>query len=356
MSDLNVIRPGAINQAADKRALFLKLFSGEVMTTFAQETIFDKMTRVRTISGGKSAQFPHIGNISASYHTPGAEIIGSQINHAERVLTVDGLLQASTTIANIDEAMNHYDVRSPYSTEIGRALAYAKDTKLARVIARAARTTFVLNDTRYPTYGTSGARNTELGSNTWQADLRSSSAGSNAAELASRIFKSAEIMDSKNCPQSGRFCAVRPAQYYLLVQYGLSATVANTVVNPLMNRDQGGMGSISSASLPQIANIGIYKSLHVPSTLVTEDTTANTGGNNYNGDFRNTVALVWQSEAVGTVQLLGVSTEMEYSARHQGTFMVSKYAVGHGVLRPECACEIWGSATAAADGDLAPTA
>jgi len=26
---------------------------------------------------------------------------------------------------------------------------------------------------------------------------------------------------------------------------------------------------------------------------------------------------------------------MEYSARHQGTLMVAKYAVGHGVLRPE---------------------
>jgi hypothetical protein len=341
MSDLNVIRPGATNQGADKRALFLKLFSGEVMTTFAQEAIFERMTRVRAISGGKSAQFPHIGNVSASYHTPGAEIIGSQINHAERVLTIDGLLQASTSIANIDEAMNHYDVRAPYSTEIGRALAYTKDTTLARVIARAARTTFVLNDTRYPTFGSSGARSSELGSgNTWNDDLNHTNAGDNAAQLASMIFKCAEIMDSKNCPQAGRYCAVRPAQYYLLVQYGLSTTATNNHVNPLMNRDIGGMGNIAAAYLPMIANIGIVKSLHVPSTSVADLTTSVTGGNNYNGDFSKTVALVWQAEAVGTVQLLGVETEMDYSVRHQATLMVSKYACGHGVLRPECACEI----------------
>jgi hypothetical protein len=31
---------------------------------------------------------------------------------------------------------------------------------------------------------------------------------------------------------------------------------------------------------------------------------------------------------------------MEYDIRRQGTLMVSKMAVGHGVLRPECIYEI----------------
>jgi hypothetical protein len=43
-------------------------------------------------------------------------------------------------------------------------------------------------------------------------------------------------------------------------------------------------------------------------------------------------------EALGTVQLgsFGMSTEAEYDIRRQGVLMVSKMAVGHGVLRPEC--------------------
>jgi hypothetical protein len=44
-------------------------------------------------------------------------------NVSERVITIDDLLLASVFIALIDEAKNHYDFRSIYSKEVGRALA-----------------------------------------------------------------------------------------------------------------------------------------------------------------------------------------------------------------------------------------
>ena len=42
----------------------------------------------------------------------------------------------------------------------------------------------------------------------------------------------------------------------------------------------------------------------------------------------------------GLPPVLDLSTEMEYGVRFQGTLVVAKYAVGHGILRPECAAEI----------------
>ena len=39
-------------------ALFLKVFSGEVLASFGRENKMLGMTTVRTISSGKSAQFP----------------------------------------------------------------------------------------------------------------------------------------------------------------------------------------------------------------------------------------------------------------------------------------------------------
>jgi hypothetical protein len=45
-------------------------------------------------------------------------------------------------------------------------------------------------------------------------------------------------------------------------------------------------------------------------------------------------------QAMGTVKLMDLSSEMEYDIRRQGTLMVSKMAVGHGILRPECIYEI----------------
>ena len=44
--------------------------------------------------------------------------------------------------------------------------------------------------------------------------------------------------------------------------------------------------------------------------------------------------------AVGTVKLMDLSTEAAYDIRRQGHLMVAKYAVGHGVLRPESAVEL----------------
>ena len=44
--------------------------------------------------------------------------------------------------------------------------------------------------------------------------------------------------------------------------------------------------------------------------------------------------------AAGTVKLMDLATEMEYDIRRQGTLMVAKYAMGHGVLRPEAAVGI----------------
>lgn len=92
---------------ANDNSLFLKVFSGEVLTAFAQQTVMMGRNMVRTISSGKSAQFPRIGRTSASYHTPGAEIVGDAIAHNEKIITIDDLLLASVFISNIDEAKNY---------------------------------------------------------------------------------------------------------------------------------------------------------------------------------------------------------------------------------------------------------
>ena len=68
---------------------------------------------------------------------------------------------------------------------------------------------------------------------------------------------------------------------------------------------------------------------------------AETGANNtYNGDFSNTVAVTFQKSAIGTVKLRDLAVESEYKIERQANAMVAKYAMGHGILRPEGAVEI----------------
>ena len=58
MSNANPSRIGSINGGVDKKALFLKVFSGEVLAAFAEKNVMADKVQVRNITSGKSAQFP----------------------------------------------------------------------------------------------------------------------------------------------------------------------------------------------------------------------------------------------------------------------------------------------------------
>jgi hypothetical protein len=306
MANATVSNLGQINTSGATDALFLKLFAGEVLTTFHKKTQFLTRHMLRTIAHGKSAQFPGTGRSSAAYHTPGAEIVGNAIPHAETVIAIDDLLVASAFIALIDEAKNHYDVRSIYSGEIADALYQTFDGNVAKVGILAARASSALSSVSLPTRAFT------------QANFRT-----DGELLASGIFSGAQALDEGNVSAEDRFAAVLPAQYYLLAQ-----------TTKLINKDWGGSGVYADGSILKVGGVEIVKTNNLPQANVSTGPTA------YQGNFTNTAALVWQKGAMGTVKLLDLATEMAYDIRRQGTLLVAKYAMGHGVLRPECAVEL----------------
>ena len=150
----------------------------------------------------------------------------------------------------------------------------------------------------------------------------------NATSAAATIFNAAAKLDEADVPQDDRYCAVAPATYYNLVQ-------GTTVIN----RDFGGQGSIAEGRVLKVAGINIFPTNNLPSSNINSGV-AQGSDSSLAGDFSNTLGLVWHKSCAGTVKLLDLSTEMEYDMRRQGTLMVAKYAMGHGILRPETAIEI----------------
>lgn len=314
-------RLGLVNNAgggtwAGDNALFLQVWAGEVLTAFKKATIFEPLHTVRTISQGKSASFPIIGLNSAAYHTPGNMITGNQVKHAEAVIKVDDKLISSVFVADIDEAKNHYDVRSPYSTEMGNALAYRFDQNIAAMIAKAARTATHFN--------------TDLPGGTRIKIVAASKTAITGAQLAAALFSAAQKMDENNLPEADRYCVLAPAEYYKLVQ-----------TTDVINRDWGGAGAYADGTVLKVAGITILKSNHLPTT----NRSAVTGENNdYSANFTDSVALAFNKAAVGTVKLMDLKMESTGSDVHalwQGTFMVASMACGSGILRPDCAIEIY---------------
>lgn len=318
MTNATVTRIGQINGSGDVDALFLKVYAGEVLTAFDEENVVLPHTQVRTISSGKSAQFPATGKVGGQYHVPGTEITGLTMNSAETVITIDDMLISHGFIANIDEAKQHYDYRSIFSTEMGRFLARTMDTHLLQVGVLAARATNVVA-------GEPGGSVILRGEVGGTANFDTS-----GDDLAAAIFIAAQKLDEKDVPSEDRVCFVRPAQYYRLVR----------AVNNL-NKDWGGSGSYADGNIIKIAGIEIKKTNRLPNTDLSAATGVQAGtGNKYRGNFSNVSALVLHKSAVGTVKLLDIGMESAYDIRRQGHLMVAKYAVGHGILRPQAAVEI----------------
>ena len=430
-----------------ENANFLKIFSGEVLTTFNRETIFKDLTMKRSISSGKSASFPITGRFSSRYHRPGDFITG-QGNKGmigEKIITIDDLLIADASIYDLDEAKLHWDVRSIYSTELGRALARAYDQRLARTLLAASESDgrvkdwdskrFQLNGGTYVSaasnvvtlsanfqtaelgffavgeviYGeTSGAYGVITTAPTNGAatfginPLGAIGTGTNAAfsvgerlfvlnalpggtsfsgidlnGAASRtargnlivenLFKACQVLDEKDAPKDGRVTVLSPGAYYdilnsdraIITDYnggdGRNGTLAgNKVLNVagfrLVTSNHLGINSYTNGqSYVGLNNQSAVTRGERPNYVNGRDGSdgqAASGTVDYFQDeqgntssIANCFGLCFTKEAVGTVSLKDVSMQMtgsEYKAMTQSTMMVASYAVGHGVLRPEC--------------------
>jgi len=324
-------RLGQINASGDVDALFLKVFSGEILTTFEEMNVMKGLHTIRTISNGKSAQFPVTGIATAKYHTAGENIADagnsylSSVKHAEKVITIDDVLLASTFIANIDELKNHYDVRSIYAKELGKALAKRFDVATMKTLVAAARSATTI------TGGKAGI-----------AIDGGEAADFSATVIQEKLFEAAQKLDENDIPNDGqRYAILKPADYYKLLQSG----------EEVINRDFGGRGDVATGALPMVAGLRIFKSNHLSDVAVAEasqdqdDDSSNNdvfggSGTGYNGDLSKTFIIGGHPSAVGTVKLLDLATESDYKLELQGTLFVAKYAMGHGVLRPEAAFEI----------------
>lgn len=301
-------RLGQANLAGAADALFLKVFSGEVLSSFNAKTVMADKTRTRNISSGKSAQFPAIGRISASYHTPGAEIVGKNVEHGEKVVTIDDLLISDSFIANIDEAKNHYEVRSEYSMQMGAALAQTFDRNLLSLAVKTAR----------------AAEAGAVADQNAAASVNLGSVSPTIQTIVDAIYAQAAVMDELYLPAEDRFVIVSPTTYWGFVQN-----------DKLLDRDYGQNGSYSDGTVMKVAGMSIVKSANVSIDHTASTDYPDTAGAKYAVDASDTSALIFQRGALGTVKLLELASESAYDIRRQGTLMVSKMAVGHGAINPQ---------------------
>ena len=366
----SLTRPGQSNSAGDQRALYLKLFSGEMFKGFQRNTIARDLVMKRTLKNGKSLQFIFTGRTTAEYHTPGNSILGNSDGAppvAEKTITCDDLLISSAFVYELDETLAHYDLRGEISKKIGYALAEKYDRKIFRSITKAARQASPITKANFVEPGGTQIR---VGTSTNASDAYSSSA------LVNAFYDAAAAFDEKGVSGDGRVAVLNPRQYYELIQAVGS--------NGLINRDEQGDALQAGNGIIEIAGIKIFKSMNIPffgrfgtkygtgsstNPGVTDpgntgsftevemvDETAGTSAtktvNSYgNGtsDFENSCGLIFQKEAAGVVEAIGPQVQVtsgDISVVYQGDVILGRLAMGADALNPAAAIELFaGTAT-----------
>ena len=305
MADATPSRLGQVNATGSTTAVFIEEFAGLVLEAFDRKRVTAGKHMERTIPSGFTAQFPIIWKAVAAAHTPGAEIAGQIIRHADKTIPIEFLLIAPVFVAQIDELQAHFDVRAPYAHQLGEALALAADANIFRSIY----------------VGSEVAANSVLTGHPGGSQITSATIGTDVSVLKAAIFDAAEDLDDRDVPEDDRYLAVRPAQFYLLLQDG-----------EFINRDYAGEGSKARAALPWASDLMVLKSNNIP---VADDTSNTDIPTALRTTYAPYVAAVWHKSAAASVKLLDLKVETEYDIRRQGTLMVAKFAMGFGHLRTE---------------------
>lgn len=328
MANVNLTRPGQVNQAGDSRALLLKLFTGEVYEAFRNSLIAKPLIQSRTLRNGKEAQFIHTGKMTAGYHTPGTPILGNGTGtdgappQAETTITVDQLLVSSAFMYELDEVLAHYDLRGPVSRQIGQALAEHYDRRIFRVLDLAATASS-------PVTGEPGGFTVQLGANNEY----------NAQALVDGFFEAAAVLDERAAPRDGRHAVLSPRQYYSLI---------SSVDTNILNRDIGNtQGNLNSGDgLYEIAGIKIHKSNNIPflgkygtstgPSIEARDATNEKNQYGTNTSFNNSCGLIFHRDAAACVDTIGPTVQTtggDVSIMYQGDLIVGKVAMGAGPVR-----------------------
>lgn len=339
MSNTTVSPLGQINGAGDARALFLKKFSGDVLVEFHNRVFMREYVMSKTLTSGKSYQFPATGRAVANRHVKGEDIFDASntspaylntIGHAERIVHLDRPLVAPVVIDDWEELVNHYDTRAIYAGELGQALAEKLEQDLMRVGILTSRESATVSG---------GGEQTEI-----------VSTFSTAGDIVDACFLAAQQFNEKKVPMESRILVLPWEDYYRVVkgapeQVATSASPAVSIAHPFRaEMGDSGNGSVAEGYVKKIAGITLYPTNLLPQgdeSLVTDAGAFNT----YYANFSTVKGLFMQKSAIGLVTGRDVTVQGEDVLGTMSFNMVASYVMGAGPLRPESAIQVVSTAS-----------
>ena len=318
---------------SDKLKMFLTMFSGEVLKAFDRTNVTQNRHTVRSIKHGKAASFPVLGRTTARYLEAGESLdeTRTQIKGTEKVITVDGLLVSDVLIADIEDAMNHFDVRGEYSKQLGESLAMSYDGAIFAEIAKAGN----LADDGTNENLTGLGKPVKMVIPT-QKSKKGQDPEKEGKEILQMLAKAQAQLNTQYVPQGERYFYCKPEVYA-----AISAAFLPQTAN---------YASLADPSTGTLKNIFGFEVIQVPHLTIggsnkkgtqqhkfpdSSGTSASGVYANIKVDTANVVGLFMHRSAIGTVKLRDMKIERARRPELQSDMIIAKNSMGHGLLRPE---------------------
>lgn len=303
-------RGGQRNLTGDDRALFLTEFGGLVFEARNEALDYANLCWTKYITQGKSDLFSIIGKKRDAFeHEAGDLILGGKIAHSDQEITVDKMLADAVFIPEVDELLNHIEVRGPYARQIGMSLGLVQTRRIAIMHILASRDTSNRPGQPLPSYA-------------YDANMRTSASAIETAFFAARQYK--EENDLTGSTWEGR---LPWAQYLLCARnLGLQATDVSL--------EKAGSGNRVEGTLGRIAGFATNGTNNIPKTNI------NTGPTKYQGDFSTTVGHIGSRMAVGKLERKGLTIAMKEQVERLGHIIIGSELNGYGKLQVEESFEL----------------
>jgi hypothetical protein len=352
------VADGPSGGSAGANKLWLPLWSGEVIHAYDQYNIFENLITSKSLTGGFSWEFPVTGTVAlnAAWEA-GQELVGGDSSSTTFKVNLDKRpMAAHFECDNVDLLVTQWDYRSELARQAGQQLANTRDKQLAVSLLAACAVAPLNPDPR--------------GSLNFPAPVEvSNNAASSVDEGAAlNILKAIEdyfvFMQENDYPTNNVYCVVTPKVFQTIRGLGITRGTSETdafVKSPLFGGGQeagslGGpltMGMNNLNDSLEYMGCRIIKSNHLP---LADYSGSAIGSAKYNL-ICNTIKLhgmIFQSEAVAGLSLMGMKVDTVQDTRRNTQFTVASMMKGTGVLRPEL-CQALVGYTNGVFTDNAPT-
>lgn len=320
--------------AGSNDELRLTQYAGEVLEAFDSKVIMNALIRNRSISGGRTAQFPAFFKAYADLMVPGTELVGKDVLKNEVEISADGLLIHDIYVDRIDEMLTHYDLRGPYAKAQGAGIARIYDVMAQMLVYKASQGAEL-----FPGDG-GGTTITETAAQDFMVS---------GLDLIDSLNRAKLELEQKDVDTDTLQAVFLPLQWSL---------IANSDKN--INSLYGGQGSLASTVLQTVSGINVHKSNNF---MFGRNVTAYNASTNatglvghatdvrrlpatlaakYQGDLTKIRGLVFTEDAAAMLHVLDLNTEATWDPRRRATLMVAEMCAGGDSLRNKCAVALKG--------------